>query len=201
MRNYVRISGADHLQAVAHAQFAKALGAQRVAVLSPRGDEPYGPFAEHVGTSGRKLGLDVVTVRYDREALDFTPFARTVARKRPDVVAVADLLDSEGRSAALIRAVRAAVGPKVEILLPDGFEPLDDLVALAGPRRDGALRQPVRRPQCGATSTRTGVPREFREIEALGRRAGLRRRVRRTGRRDPSRRDRAVGRDARLGHT
>ena len=131
VRNYVRIAGADHLQAIAHAQLAKSLGAQRVAVLSARGDDYFRRFAEDVGTAGRRLGLDVASLRYDHEARDFAPFARAVARARPDAVVVADILYPE--SAALIRAVHAAAGPKVAILAPDGFGLYDDLVALAGP--------------------------------------------------------------------
>ena len=135
VRNYVRIAGADHLQAIAHAQLAKSLGAQRVAVLSARDDDYFRRFAEDVGNAGRQLGLDVVSLRYDHEARDFAPFARAVARARPDAVVVADILYPE--SAALIRAVRAAAGPKVAILAPDGFGLYDDLVALAGPAAKG----------------------------------------------------------------
>ena len=135
VRNYARIAGADHLQAIAHAQLAKSLGAQRVAVLSGRGDDYFGMFAEDVGTAGRQLGLDVRSLRYDREARDFAPFARSVARARPDAVVVADILYPE--SAALIRAVRAAAGPKVALLAPDGFGLYDDLISLAGPAAKG----------------------------------------------------------------
>ncbi len=135
VRNYARIAGAEHLQAIAHAQLAKSLGAQRVAVLSARGDDYFGTFAEDVGTAGRQLGLDVASLRYDTEARDFAPFARAVARARPDAVIVADVLYPE--SAAVIRAVRAAAGPKVAILAPDGFGLYDDLVALAGPAAKG----------------------------------------------------------------
>ena len=135
VRSYARIAGADHLQAIAHAQFAKSLGAQRVAVLSARGDDYFGRFAKDVGTAGRQLGLDVVSLRYDPEARDFGPFARSVAGARPDAVVVADVLYPE--SAALIRAVRAAAGPKVAILAPDGFGLYDDLVALGGPAAKG----------------------------------------------------------------
>jgi DNA-binding SARP family transcriptional activator/ABC-type branched-subunit amino acid transport system substrate-binding protein len=135
VRNYVRIAGADHLQAVAHAQLAKSLGAQRVAVLSARGDDDFGRFAKDVGTAGGQLGVDVVPFRYDREGRDFASFAQAVGRARPDAVVVADILYSE--SAAVIRAVRTAVGPEVAILLPDGFGLYDDLVSLAGPAAKG----------------------------------------------------------------
>ncbi len=136
VRSYVRIAGADHLQAVAHAQLAKALGARRVVVMAVRGDDPYGPFTRHLATSGRRLGVDVVSLRYDRDARDFAPLARAVAHERPDAIVVLDLLHPQ--SAAVIRAVRAAVGPKVAILLPDGFSALyDDLIALTGPAAKG----------------------------------------------------------------
>jgi DNA-binding SARP family transcriptional activator/ABC-type branched-subunit amino acid transport system substrate-binding protein/streptogramin lyase len=136
VRNYVRIAGADHLQAVAHAEMANQLGARRVAVLSPRGEDPYTRLATDVPTAGRRLGMDVASFRYDPEAKDFKPFARSVARARPDAIIVGDILTSE--SAAVIRAVRAAVGPKPAILAPDGFAGLyDDLVKLAGPAAKG----------------------------------------------------------------
>ena len=135
VRNYVRIAGGDPLQAVAHAELAKQLGARRVAVLSPRGDDPYPTFARDIRTAGRRLGLTVVALRYAREAGDFAPFARSVARTRPDAVVVADILDRD--SAAVTRAVRAGVGPKVAILAPDGFGLYEDLVKLLGPAATG----------------------------------------------------------------
>jgi ABC-type branched-subunit amino acid transport system substrate-binding protein len=80
--------------------------------------------------------MDVVPFRYDPETKDFTPFARSVARARPDAVIVADNLYPY--SAALIRAVRAAAGSKPAILAPDGFAGLyAGLVKLAGPAAKG----------------------------------------------------------------
>ena len=135
MRNYVRIAGGDPLQAVAHAELAKQLGARRVAVLSPRGEDPYPRFARDIRTAGRQLGLKVVALRYDRAAGDFAPFARSVARTRPDVLVVADILDRD--SAAVTRTARAAVGPEVAILAPDGFGLYEDLIKLLGPAATG----------------------------------------------------------------
>ena len=136
VRNYVRIAGDEHLQAVAHAELAKQLGARRVAVLSPMGESPYPGFSRDVRNAGRQLGMDVVPFRYDPETKDFTPFARSVARARPDAVIVADNLYPY--SAALIRAVRAAAGSKPAILAPDGFAGLyAGLVKLAGPAAKG----------------------------------------------------------------
>jgi DNA-binding SARP family transcriptional activator/ABC-type branched-subunit amino acid transport system substrate-binding protein len=130
VRSYVRIAGGDPLQAVAHAELAKQLGARRVVVLSPRGEDSYPGFARDVRTAGRQLGLNVVGLGYDPEAHDFAPFARSVERTRPDAVVVADIITS--RSAALVRAVRATVGPNVELLAPDGFGLYEDLIKLVG---------------------------------------------------------------------
>jgi ABC-type branched-subunit amino acid transport system substrate-binding protein len=112
-----------------------------VAVVSARGDEDFARFASDVATAGKRLGVAVVRARYDNEAFDdnqaahVAPVARTVARARPDAVVVADILYP--RSAAVVRAVRAAVGPQVPILLPDGFALWDDLIALTGPAAKG----------------------------------------------------------------
>jgi DNA-binding SARP family transcriptional activator/ABC-type branched-subunit amino acid transport system substrate-binding protein len=166
VRNYVRIAGSDHLQAVAHAELAKQLGARRVAVLSPRGDDPYPGFARDVRAAGRQLGMKVVALRYDRGDGDLASFARSVARARPDAVIVADILDR--RSAAVIRAVRAAVGPHVAILLPDGFGLYEDLVALAGPAAKGLYVS-----QYGIANAKLPPRgREFLESFASGRRDG-----------------------------
>jgi DNA-binding SARP family transcriptional activator/ABC-type branched-subunit amino acid transport system substrate-binding protein len=135
LRNYVRIAGADHLQAVAHAELARQLGARRATVVSSRGDDGFGRFAEDVGRAGRQLGLDVTTMHYDNEAPDFVRFARAVARTRPEAVVIADILYPE--TGRLIRDLRAELGPDVAIIAPDGFGLYDDLVMLAGDASEG----------------------------------------------------------------
>jgi branched-chain amino acid transport system substrate-binding protein len=167
VRSYVRIAGSDHLQAVAHAQLAKQLGARRVAVLAPRGEGPYPMFAQDVPAAGRRLGLDVATLRYDPETENFKSFAQSVARARADAVVVADILNPE--SAAVIRAVRASVGPKIAILVPDGFAGLyDGLVKLAGAAAQGMYIS-----QYGIANERLPPRgREFIESFANGRPSG-----------------------------
>jgi len=166
VRNYVRIAGDDHLQAVAHAELAKQLSARRVAVLSPQGEEAYPGFAEDVRTAGRRLGLKVVALRYDRGADAFAPFARSVAHSRPDVVVVADILDRE--SAAVTRAVLAAVGPQAAMLAPDGFGLYEDINKLVGPAAKGMYVS-----QYGVANERLPPRgREFLESFAGGRPSG-----------------------------
>ncbi|HET8742545.1 MAG TPA: BTAD domain-containing putative transcriptional regulator [Gaiella sp.] len=168
LRNYVRIAGDEHLQAVAHAELAKQLGARRVTVLSPLGETPYPRFASDFRTAGRRLGLDVVSLRYDPAAKDFTPFARLVARALPDALIVADNLYSY--SGPLIRALRAAAGPKPAIFAPDGFAGLyDGLVTLAGPAAKGMYIS-----QYGfANESLPPRGREFLESFASGRPSGV----------------------------
>jgi ABC-type branched-subunit amino acid transport system substrate-binding protein len=135
-RNYVRIAGADHLQAVAHAEFLRRLGRRRLMTLAPRNDEDFGRFVAEVGVAARRLGLDVAgSALYDAEAKDFTDLAREVAQARPEAVVVAGiLLPGTG---ALVRDLRAALGPRVALVAPDGFAVPDDLVQLAGPGARG----------------------------------------------------------------
>ena len=135
VRNYVRIAGADHLQAVAHAELARQLGVRRLTVVSSRGDEEFGRYAQDVGRAGGRLGLNVATSRYDHEARDFVSFAGDVANGRPDAVVIADILyPATGR---LIRDLRAALGSDVAIIAPDGFGLYADLVKLAGDAAKG----------------------------------------------------------------
>jgi ABC-type branched-subunit amino acid transport system substrate-binding protein/DNA-binding beta-propeller fold protein YncE len=137
-RNYVRIAGADHLQAVAHAEFVRLLGRRRLVTLAPRDDEDSARFAADVGVVARRLGLELVgSPVYDAEGRGFSDLAQRVARTRPDAVVVAGiLLPGTG---ALIRDLRAALGPRVAIVAPDGFAVVDDLVKLAGPGARGDM--------------------------------------------------------------
>ena len=65
--------------------------------------------------------------------------------------------------------------------------PNDELVALYWTRGEGGSTSAGWRPLCGATNLppRTGVPRELRAMEPTAPGPELRRRLRRTGRRDP----------------
>ena len=167
VRNYVRIAGADHLQAIAHAQLAKSLGAQRVAVLSARGDDYFGRFAEDVGTAGRQLGLDVVSLRYDNEARDFGAVRaggrpRSPRRGRRRGHPLPGVRCTHPRGARRRR-------PEGRDPRPRRLRPVRRPRRSGRARREGDVREPVRRRQLGVAATRTGVPRELRAIEALGR--------------------------------
>ena len=132
-RNYVRIAGADPLQAAAHAAFVRRLGRRSLFVVSATEEAD---FAANVRKAAARLQVSVVgSASFNSEARDFTVLARRVARASPDAVVVAGILvPGTGR---LIRDLRAALGPEVAIVVPDGFNLPDALLKLAGPGAEG----------------------------------------------------------------
>ena len=134
-RNYVRIAAAEHLEAVAHAELARSLNRRRVVTLTPSGDEFYTGFARRIEAVATRVGVEVVGEEvYAAEGRSFGALARRVREMKPDAVSVADILRPS--SAALIRDLRAALGPKVALIVPDGFLVFGDLTKLAGPATD-----------------------------------------------------------------
>ena len=130
-RNFFRIAAADHLQAVAGAQLVEELGARRLFVLS----DPY--FGTDVETAARNLGLEVVgsTGGWSSEARSFERLARRIARTRADAVFIGGFLFPNG--GALVRDLRARLGPDVAFVAPDYFGPIADLIEAAGPAARG----------------------------------------------------------------
>jgi branched-chain amino acid transport system substrate-binding protein len=124
-RNFVRIAAADHLQAVADAQLVKELGARRLFVLSDPG------FGTDVETAARNLGLEIVgSTRWNPEARNFQLLARRIALTRPDAVFIGDFLDPNG--GALVRDLRARLGPNAALIASDYFFPIPELLEAAG---------------------------------------------------------------------
>ncbi len=130
-RNFFRIAAADHLQAVAHAEFVKSLGGRTIFTLTSRNDLYLGTFVENVHTAAKKLRLRVAgSAAYDPDARNFAALGRRIARARPDAVLILDILVPA--TGALIRDLRNALGPDVALVGPDGFKAIDDLLKLAG---------------------------------------------------------------------
>jgi DNA-binding SARP family transcriptional activator/ABC-type branched-subunit amino acid transport system substrate-binding protein/streptogramin lyase len=131
-RNFVRIAAADHLQAVAGAQLLKEVGARRLFVLT--NPDPY--FRTDVATAARNLGLEIVgSAGWSGEARNFERLARRIARARADAVFIGGFLYPNG--GALVRDLRARVGPDVALVAPDYFGPVADLIDAAGPAARG----------------------------------------------------------------
>jgi DNA-binding SARP family transcriptional activator/ABC-type branched-subunit amino acid transport system substrate-binding protein/streptogramin lyase len=129
-RNFVRIAAADHLQAVADAQLVKELGARRLFVLS---DDYFGPDME---TAARNFGLEIVgSSGWNFEARGFDRLARRIALTRPDAVFIGGFLYPNG--GALVRDLRARLGPDVTLVASEFFGPVPDLLEAAGPAARG----------------------------------------------------------------
>jgi DNA-binding SARP family transcriptional activator/ABC-type branched-subunit amino acid transport system substrate-binding protein len=138
VRNYVRIAAADHLQAVGQAVLAKRIGTRRLVLLWPQCDDYAAEFARRIHLVARNLGVAVAgSATYDCEGADFTALGRSVAAKRPDAVAVGGFLTPA--SGAVIRDLRATLGPRVALIAPDGFAmpDIDDLLDLTGSGANG----------------------------------------------------------------
>jgi DNA-binding SARP family transcriptional activator/ABC-type branched-subunit amino acid transport system substrate-binding protein/streptogramin lyase len=133
-RNFVRIAAADHLQAAADAQLVKELGARRLFYLSD-GDTH---FRSDVTTAARNLGLEIVgSTLWSRsaKARNFERLARRVARARADAVFLDGFLHTNG--GAVVRDLRARLGPDVVLVAPDRLYPVPDLIEAAGPAARG----------------------------------------------------------------
>jgi branched-chain amino acid transport system substrate-binding protein len=129
-RNFVRVAAANHLQAVADAQLVKELGARQLFVLS---DDDFGA---DVKTAARNLGLEIVgSAGWDPEARNFDRLARRIALTRPDAVFVGSFLYPNG--GALVRELRARLGPKATLIASDYFFPVPYLIETAGPAARG----------------------------------------------------------------
>jgi branched-chain amino acid transport system substrate-binding protein len=126
-RNFARIISPDDAQGAAEAILAKQLGARRVFVLDDGesyGLNVVGAFRQTMA----KIGLRVAgTGSWAPDQTSFTALAGQVAASRPDAVFLGGL---ECPSCAeLIKALRASLGPKAPIILPDGFSAVDMAIA------------------------------------------------------------------------
>jgi ABC-type branched-subunit amino acid transport system substrate-binding protein len=124
----------DDDEGAALAREAQALGARRVAVA--RGGA-YGETTSRAFlAAARTLGLQVVaTAVYDPAAGDYGPLARTLARRSPDAVVVAGLLDDN--AGEVIRALRARLGRRAQLIGSVGLLPVATLFKRAGPAARG----------------------------------------------------------------
>jgi DNA-binding SARP family transcriptional activator/ABC-type branched-subunit amino acid transport system substrate-binding protein/DNA-binding beta-propeller fold protein YncE len=127
-RNFVRTAAAGHLTSAAMAQFAKQKGVKRL-FLSWDGNYYWGAYAADVGRAAKSLGIQIVgSAPFDPEARNYDQLARRIASTRADgVVLAAYLLPS---TPALLRDLRAGVGPGVTLIGGEDFQPT---LALAGP--------------------------------------------------------------------
>jgi branched-chain amino acid transport system substrate-binding protein len=135
-RSFVRVVVADDVQGAADAILAKRLGVARLFVLHDQDVYGFG-IAASVRHAARKVGVRVVGFGgWDPHAHTYRALASKVAHARADGVFLGGSVDiSNGPS--VVKDLRAVLGHRVQILLPDGFSPLAAFAHLAGPAAEG----------------------------------------------------------------
>jgi branched-chain amino acid transport system substrate-binding protein len=131
---FFRDVAADDAQGAANAELARRLGVRRLFVLQDGSSYGRGLSSAAAAVAAR-IGVHVVGTLTWQGGSDFTKLARAIARRHPDGVFVAGVIDEGGN--ALIQQLRAALGAGTHILLPDGFTPFPVLLR-TGPAAENA---------------------------------------------------------------
>lgn len=190
-RYFVRIAAANHLLAVAHVALAKDLGADSVFLL---GNED--GMGDDAARAASNLGLEIAgSDGWDPEASTFTDLARRIAGTKPGAVAILGVFDRH--EDALIRDLRAALGPRVPLIAMDGFL-LPEFVEAAGPAAQGMYLGVYGIPNRDLPPEGKRFLQEFEAAHGGGQTPGLLGDVRRPGGRDRARRDRPLRRHPRV---
>ena len=137
-RSFVRLAPDDDLQGAAAALYAQRLGVRRPYVLHHDGFWGTG-VATAFRTAALRLGLKVAGIQqWSGRADDYRHLAQRVRRSGADGVYLGGfaVADNGGR---LIKDLRAALGPGVPILAPDGFNEPAALVEAAGLATEGVV--------------------------------------------------------------
>ena len=131
-RNYLRVFPTDDLQTAALALLMRERGRTPVFALDD-GDPGYGGLmATSFATAASRVGLRVAgRATWDPQARSYRRLAKRVEASGARAVFVGGLIDSN--AAAVVRALRARLGPDVTLLGPDGLTPLVLLREQAGP--------------------------------------------------------------------
>jgi branched-chain amino acid transport system substrate-binding protein len=134
-RSFVRIAPPDDAMGAAGALFAKREGARRVFVLDD--DEPYGfGVAEAFRLAAERTGLRVVgRGHWNPKSRDYRELAERVRGTGAEAVYLGGLVFNNGPR--LIKDLREALGPRAQILGPDGFNQLAPIVEGAGEAAEG----------------------------------------------------------------
>ena len=196
VRNFVRVFPTDDLEGAALALFARNRGRTRVFVLDD-GEPGYGALqATAFETAARRLGLTVLgRESWDPQAKSYADIARRVAASGATAVYVGGLVDTN--AGAVVRALRARLGRRVDLLGPSGLTPVSLLVKSS---KRAALGMYLSLPGVvteGLPPAGARWAKRFGETQSgvRGRTLG---RVRGPGDGGPPRRHRALGRNASL---
>jgi branched-chain amino acid transport system substrate-binding protein len=158
-RNYVRVYATDDMQAAGLVTLARdELGAGRIFVVHD--GDAYGEIvAAYARVAVERAGLELVgSARWDPQADGYDQLVDDVAAVRPEAVIVSGLLDSNG--AAVVSALREALGADVPILVPDGFTPLSLFVEQAGDAAKGVYVSTIGLPDLELAALSNALPAE-----------------------------------------
>ena len=131
VRSFARVFPIDDVTGAGAALFLKRLGARRVSALSDRdgySDLLVSSFRLAAGRIG--LGFGGVST-FNPEAKDYSALIAHLKRARVDGVYIGGYLFAN--TGKLIKELRAQLGPRVQILIGDGFLPASGLVKALGP--------------------------------------------------------------------
>jgi ABC-type branched-subunit amino acid transport system substrate-binding protein len=161
VRSYARLVGNDSAQGAAMAQLARRLGARRAVILVQKGlDDEYAqqlttPFV----ATARALGIETASFEWGLQD-GYRRLAAQVAAARPGFVFLAGL--PEGNAKGLVEDLRAELGPRVPLAVPDSFA-APDISRELGPVGDGML---VTSPGHPPDALPAAGKRFLRELEA-----------------------------------
>lgn len=135
VRNYVRVTGAADIDGAAAAVLADELGLRRVYVLRSTdgiGDETTTPFRR----AASRLGIEIAgSATWNPGAAGYKSLTARVAAARPDGVFIGDGLFANG--GGVVKALRARLGAEMVLIAGDSFQPIEELLAAAGPAAIG----------------------------------------------------------------
>ena len=167
-RNFVRTAAAGHLTATAMAQFAKQKGVKRL-FLSWNGNHVLGRIRRRRGKRSKVPGIQIAgAAPFNPEARNYARFARRIAATRADGVVLAAYAFPS--TPALLRDLRAGLGPRVTLIGSEGYL-VPDFLHVAGPAALGmyiafpgadiSLLPPAGKRFLKELKARTGKPGEF----------------------------------------
>lgn len=132
-RNFARVLPADDVEAAADAMVAQRLGLDRVYTLDD--GEPFGQsFVDNFVRAAGRLGLGVVgRGSWDAGQSSNGALAAAIAHTHPDGVFLG--VSSYPESIRLLRDLRTRLGPAVQFMAPDPFDPA--AAVLAGAAAEG----------------------------------------------------------------
>jgi DNA-binding SARP family transcriptional activator/ABC-type branched-subunit amino acid transport system substrate-binding protein len=132
-RNYARVLPADDVQAAAGALVAQRLGVKRVYALDA-GHQPSRLFVDDFARAARRLGISVVGRGswVPGQTGDAT-VAGAIAQTEADGVFLG--IESLPASVGLLTELRARLGPDVQLMAPEVFDP--ETALLAGAAAEG----------------------------------------------------------------